>query len=721
MTETTRSPGSTTPEHGLAAAGRIASDIKRRWTQGEQPNMSAILVERPELKKHRSVVLDLACTEYWKRVAAGESLDAAEFAQRFPALEKSLYFLIEVRKLLSGNPGWASQEAIPWPEPGERFLEFSLIAELGRGTFARVFLASQPALSDRLVAVKIAPQGQGEAGILAKLRHPNIVPIYSIQEEEETGLTAVCMPYLGQATLSDVLDRAFADSQPPASARIVLDAVKEINRDCDIPADDAFDRVLRTGLYVEGIGHIGAQLCDALTYAHSRGICHRDLKPSNVLVSSEGRPLLLDFNLSSDQELATYRAGGTLPYMAPEQLRTVILDTSGSCSNADPRSDLFSVGVICYELLTGSPPFGPIPWDRPIEQIAEHLLSEQKEGPQPIRVKNPQVDKRLARLLHDCLAFEADDRPQTAAALAVAFRRQLTPVRRTARRLVRHRRLVAASALAMTFAALAVGVWLAIRDPYSVRCFERGVQYTQQGRWELAVGPLSESILTNPKNAEAWLARGHAYQRLGNFPQAQQDYMSAFELSRTHRAMAGVGYCLSKLKYHREAATRYRMAQEMGDDSAATHNNMGFSLFELRRPQEAETSLRRALAKDGRLAAARRNLLKVLHDEARLGQPLPEGVLGDVAEAIAAVPPSADLFLDAAAICAAASTRDPRLIGQALAYLENGCAHGLDPQSVEQDPLFAALTLRPEFRTIRSAERGVAGATAALDPLVDPL
>jgi serine/threonine protein kinase len=617
-------PGSTARTasgHGLISAERIASETKTRWVGGESPDVAAVLAEHPELKKYRSVVLDLACTEYRHRIQAGESLDADDFSQRFPSLQKSLYFLIEVDKLLPSSLGdELGSETVTWPEPGEEFFEFSLIAELGRGTFGRVFLAIQPSLSGRRVVLKVAPRGRNEAEILAKLQHPNIVPVYSVQEEELTGLSAVCMPYLGRTTLCDVLDRAFADSHPPTFARVILDTITNLSEDHDAPSPVAFDRILDTGLYVEGIAFLSAQLADALAYAHSRGICHRDLKPSNVLVSSDGHPLLLDFNLSSDKELATYRLGGTLPYMAPEQLRTVILERPDGAYHADPRSDLFSLGVICYELLCGSLPFVPVSWDRPMEEVARQLLDQQKAGPPPIQVKNPQVDRQLAQLVNECLAFDAEQRPQTAVLLAASFRKQLTPLRRTSRWLRRHRRPVRASVFLMMVGVLSIAAWLVLRAPYSIRRFQLGLEYSRQGRYERSLQPFTDSIQANPKDSEVWFARGRAYQALGDFQQAFANFKAALQLSPTPQANACAGYSLSKLNYHSQAIAYYRAALAMGYDRAPLHNDMGVSLLKLRDMHNAETCFRKAIAANPSLSAAHRNLISVLLDQAYLSR-----------------------------------------------------------------------------------------------------
>ena len=222
--------------------------------------------------------------------------------QRFPS---SLVLLIAVRSLLAQDPEFQGLlETVVWPQPGETFLGFELVREIGRGTFGRVFLASEPALGGRQVVLKVAPRGGREAEVLGRLRHPNIVPVHSVQVDQTTGLTAFCMPYLGCATLGDVLDRGFAATAPPQSAHIVLEAVRAANADLVLPASALPHRHLRRGPYVNSAIHLAAELADALAYAHEQGVYHRDLKPSNVLLSPDGRPLLLDFNLSADERLS---------------------------------------------------------------------------------------------------------------------------------------------------------------------------------------------------------------------------------------------------------------------------------------------------------------------------------------------------------------------------------------------------------------------------------
>src|SRR4029077_12001192 len=233
---------------------------------------------------------------------------------------------------------------------------FRVVRELGRGAFARVYLATEPALGGRSVVLKIGMRGTAEAEILGRLRHDNIVPVYAMRQDMLTGMTVVCMPYLGATTLADVLEYAFARPGMPANAAILLQAAKPKAEEEESLGPLKPSPILRSGTYVEGVLDMGVQLAEALAFVHERKIYHRDLKPTNVLVRPDGRPMLLDFNLSFDEQAQQQTLGGTLIYMAPEMLRVIEEKNAGPCL-LDGRSDLYSLGVILYEMLSGEHPF----------------------------------------------------------------------------------------------------------------------------------------------------------------------------------------------------------------------------------------------------------------------------------------------------------------------------------------------------------------------------
>ena len=132
---------------------------------------------------------------------------------------------------------------------------------------------------------------------------------------------------------------------------------------------------------MDGIVWLGVRMADALSAVHQSGFVHHDLKPSNVLLGLDGQPRVLDFNLASDVRNAKSRLGGTLPYMPPEHLNAVRHPRRPG--QMDARGDVYSLGVILYELLTGAHPFGRFPKAKSVRTAAEEMLARQKHGRPP--------------------------------------------------------------------------------------------------------------------------------------------------------------------------------------------------------------------------------------------------------------------------------------------------------------------------------------------------
>ena len=207
---------------------------------------------------------------------------------------------------------------------GDAFAGFQLIGELGRGAFGRVYLARQGDLADRPVALKVSTGCFAESQKLARLQHTHIVPVYSFHRAGS--LQAVCMPYLGSTTLADVLDDLGQRQTLPASGKGLVSTLNSHRAKsgpiadgragrsrravASLPALPASPpagaatlttlRMLEGMTYVEAVLWIGGRLAEGLAHAHERGVLHRDLKPANVLLTEEGQPMLLDFNLAQD-------------------------------------------------------------------------------------------------------------------------------------------------------------------------------------------------------------------------------------------------------------------------------------------------------------------------------------------------------------------------------------------------------------------------------------
>lgn len=575
----------------------VISEVQRQQSQGQPLDAQAFLVERPDLGVRKEVVLELAYAEYCQRIKAGESVDKESFCKRFSPFELSVCRHIEVNAFLHVNPGLLPAVVVDWPEPDQEFAGFSIRAKLGQGTFARVFVAEEIALGRRPVAIKVSVDGTLEAKILGRLQHPNIVPVYSVRQDADTRLTVVCMPYLGRKTLFDVLDGLFGEEKrAPTRSRDIIEVIRnEAIRDDEkdtMPTGDAagsIDGELYHGSYVDGALHLGSQLAEALAYSHSRGIRHGDLKPSNVMVTPGGRPMLLDFNLAFDSQAMDGRLGGTLPYMAPEQLRAMG-GAHGAQGVVGERSDIFSLGVILYELLSGTRPFGPIATDRPIDEIRASLLKRQSQGPRRLRRASKQVDPRLARIVESCLAFSADQRPQCAGELADALRASRSTSHRVERWARRNWLLAVGGMVCCSVAGIAAGHHLLTRDPYEIRMFNSGGQAYATGHhieaeeyFKLVTDEYAGRVPTTVESrkllTDALLWHGRACLELGRGKAAVTSLGEAAKLDKDGdgRIFAFHAYVCAREDIVSACMNRSRQAITAGFGTAEVRNNLGYA------------------------------------------------------------------------------------------------------------------------------------------------
>jgi serine/threonine protein kinase/tetratricopeptide (TPR) repeat protein len=410
----------------------VRADIEYTWRRGTPRRTEDYLAAFPALGTDPDALCAIAFEEYRQRQQSGEQPSPAEYRQRLgietigwplalpakagavtrPNLSRAT---TSVRSdgSLRGNgkveaPGahttGLAGAGAAIPEPGSEFCGFQLVKEIGRGAFGRVYLARQGDLAGRTVALKLSADLIDESHWLAQLQHTNIVPIYSVHRAGP--LQALCMPYLGSVTLADVLavlhDRSALGDRVPST--------------CCLFAQHG-------ARYVREVLRIIARLADGLAYAHEHGILHQDLKPANVLLRDDGSPMLLDFNLAQDTKrrsnLPAAHVGGTLPYMAPEQLAAF----RDGRSQPDPRSDLYALGLILYELLTLRLPF-PIP-QGPVDECVARLIADRRLAPPDVRRENKDVTPAVTAIVRRCLEGDPARRYQSARQLAEDLECQL--------------------------------------------------------------------------------------------------------------------------------------------------------------------------------------------------------------------------------------------------------------------------------------------------------
>ena len=372
----------------------MQEDQRRRWGQGERVPVEFYLEQNPTLGVDPEAVLDLILGEVILREEAGERPRLDEFLGRFPHLEVPLRLQFEVHQALEDAPlsalatlsaharpwtavSWTRDEAIdqaPNTLPG-----YEILDELGRGGMGVVYRARQVGLN-RPVALKMILAGSHagpnerarfriEAEAVARLQHPNIVQVYEVGECDGR-------PFLSlELVEGGGLERKLAGvPQPPREAASLVEV-----------------------------------LARAVHHVHRHGILHRDLKPSNVLLTTEGVPKITDFGLaklldSDSGQTPTEALIGTPGYMAPEQ-------ASGHARLISARSDVYALGAILYESLTGRPPFRA---ETPLDTI-RLVLSQEPVSPTRLQ---PRMSRDLETICLKCLEKEPQQRYADAGTLA---------------------------------------------------------------------------------------------------------------------------------------------------------------------------------------------------------------------------------------------------------------------------------------------------------------
>ena len=404
----------------------VRSDFEQRAARGESlTRIEEYARQFPELIQE-PVPAELVLAEIEARRQLGESVSNEEYLKAYPHCAEYLGTRDgqgERQSTIIASPGEdAGLEDI---DVGQSVDDFDLLAGLGRGAFARVFLARQRSLQ-RLVAVKISHIQGTEPQTLAQLDHDYIVRVFDQQELTDRKLRLLYMQYLPGGTLEAAVKKVRATHEKLRSGKLLVDVIDDAleGRGESRPVESSVRETLASLSWPEAVAWLGSRLALALDYAANKGVLHRDVKPANVLLTAEGIPKLADFNISFSEEVQGSSPGasfgGSLNYMSPEQLRACHPSLGGKVDDLDRRSDLYSLGIVLWELLTGSKPFrGEIisgDWQRTVNalhRVRQKPLSADLMGPLP-----PDCPPTLQRVLLRCLSFDSDDRWQTGAEMS---------------------------------------------------------------------------------------------------------------------------------------------------------------------------------------------------------------------------------------------------------------------------------------------------------------
>ena len=357
----------------------LLADQRLRWSQGQRVTVEAYLEHYPQLRGDPAALRTLLAGEIALRREQGDGFELDEFCRRFPDLSPWL------KEQFASSHGSTSRDSTspdgdkgedrPWPAvPG-----FQILAEIGLGGMGIVYRAHQSRLN-RIVALKMLLGGpaasqraiarfRAEAAAIAHLQHPNIVQIFDIIEHE--GQLLLSLEYVPGGNLAK---RIAGKPQPSKQAAEVV-----------------------------------RQLAVAMKFAHERGIVHRDLKPSNILLTDDGVPKITDFGLAKrlDTDTSTTKTGtvlGTPDYMAPEQ-------AEGRVREIGPATDIYALGAILYEMLTGQAPFRD-------EAVVRVLDAVRFKKPRLPRELVPETPTDLEQICLKCLEKSPSQRYASAGDLA---------------------------------------------------------------------------------------------------------------------------------------------------------------------------------------------------------------------------------------------------------------------------------------------------------------
>jgi hypothetical protein len=607
-----------------------------------------------------------AVEEYLRALEAGETPDRNALLARYPAIATALAECLDGLEFVQqADPRWQPPALEPLPDAPAVAPELSaaaplgdyrILREVGRGGMGVVYEAEQLSLGRR-VALKVLPfaatldpkqlqRFKHEAQAAAQLHHTHIVPVYAVGCER--GVHYYAMQFIDGQTLAGVIrelrqraglgqlpEEAGPGAEPPTGPYVPLApaAPPAAEVSTQPAAALATERTGKSPAFFRTVAHWGVQAALALEHAHDQGVVHRDIKPANLLLDGRGQLWITDFGLAHCQSQASLTLSGdlvgTLRYMSPEQA----LAQRGL---VDHRTDLYSLGVTLYEVLTLEPAFT----GRDRQELLRQLAAEE---PRPPRRLNPAVPAELETIVLKAMAKNPGERYATARELADDLERFLkdepirarrpTLLQRARKWARRHQPVVWSAAVSVVVVLLLAVVGLAISNALIRQ--EREEAHRQRDAADQARQEAIAYLKTTRRAIDQMLTRV-ANERLLQVPQMEQVrrelleealklYQGLLEAKSDDPALrqeTGLAYGRLGNVYQRldqQAAAEQALGQAIAvleelsaagaldpdgrRDLSRFYMNLGWVLGQLGRHAEKENAHRQALAQAEELAA----------------------------------------------------------------------------------------------------------------------
>lgn len=608
-----------TEEQYAAQTQSQVSKVIWDWPQDEPFRVEKALEKYPELRDDPRAVIEFAVEEFADRRDCGEAVSATTFARNFPGVQTDLLDSLVVDQGFRDNSDWIQDilsrkpDQYAWPAVGETVAGYKLLEPLGSGGFSRVYLADDPKVPDRKVALKLCRQETHEATSLANLNHRSIGVVYDVMRDDERRLGVISMQYRSRTTLYNIITKLWGGPRPD-SAKAVWNEVREMNR----LGGEAPDWSQVT--YSDWVLDLAIELARGLAESHEYGIVHCDLKPANVLVDREGRPILVDFNVAFRRDAAASpgNVGGTLPYMAPEQIRAF---AGRGYSEIGAATDLYGLGATIYELLTGRLPFGPV---QSADDGVRALLSVRKSRPRSIRRRNSLVDIEFERLILDCMNYEIAERPQSAGELADALERIRTRKMVDSAEAGRRRATKWGSAAAIVSLAAVIGAGIveeqpgpnneiapAPAEPTYEKELKAGFEFLNQEKWTKAADQFAEVLEQDKRNRVATIGLYRAKAQL-RIAKGGAEAIESLVHGRFKPELASfVAYLRIHSGQDPQAIGWLRYVRTAGLNDEATLTNLAHALINQGKLKEAKAILEEVRQKFGDRVKANTMLVQV--------------------------------------------------------------------------------------------------------------